>query len=112
MATSPENFANTTQLSTSVSNVVPLVAATSRSVVRKLSFRNTGATTRVVRVYIIASGGTAATTNELAVRAIPAGNQWNCIEIQGEVLTEGMKAQAVQDGGTDVNANCSGIIVI
>lgn len=112
MATTPENYVNTTQLSSTASDVVPGVPTNTRSVVRKLSFRNTGTSTRTVTVYVVASGGSAGTTNELAVKDIPAGKQWNCIEIQGEVLTGGMKAQAKQDAGTDVNANSSGVNVL
>ena len=112
MATTPENFSNTTQLSSTAGDVVPEVPLNTQSIVRKLSFRNTGSSTRTVTVYVIAASGAAGTANELAVRAIPAGKQWNCIEIQGEVLTAGMKAQAKQDAGTDVNANSSGTSVL
>ena len=108
MARTPSNFVNTTQLSTSAADVVGVVPTSTQAIVRKLSFRNTGASTRTVTVYVIASGGSAGTTNELAVKAIPPGKQWNCLEIQGEVLNAAMKAQAKQDAGTDVNANCSG----
>lgn len=108
MARDPQNFSNTKQLSTTASDVVPAVNEATKAVIRKLSFRNTGASTRTVTVYVIASSGTAGTTNELAVKAIPPGKDWNVILIQGEVLTPGMKVQAKQDVGTDVNANCSG----
>lgn len=108
MATTPQNFKNTTQLSSSAADVVAAVATNTTAIVRKLSFRNTGSSTRTVTVYVIASAGSAGATNELAVKAIPAGKQWNCLEAQGEVLSVGMKIQAKQDAGTDVNANCSG----
>lgn len=108
MAREPSNFANTTQLSTSAADVVPEVPANTKAIVRKLSFNNTGASTRIVTVYVIAAAGTAGVTNELISKPIPAGKQWNCIEIQGEVIETGMKVQAVVDTGTDVNANCSG----
>jgi len=108
MARDPKNFTNTTQLSSTASDVVGEVAGNTKAIVRKLSFNNTGSSTRSVAVHIIASGGSAGTTNELVSKAIPAGKTWNVIEIQGEVLEPGMKAQATQDAGTDVNANCSG----
>ncbi len=111
MARTPQNFKNTTQLSSTAADVVDAVATSTTAVVRKLSFRNTGASPRTVTVYVLASGGAAGTTNELAVKAIPAGKEWNVIVAQGEVLEAGMRMQAKQDAGTDVNANCSGVNV-
>ncbi len=108
MARTPKNFKNTTQLSSTAADLVSDVATNTTAVVRKLSFRNTGASSRTVTVYVLASGGAAGTTNELAVKAIAPGKEWNCILIQGEVLEVGMSVQAKQDAGTDVNANCSG----
>ncbi len=111
MARTPTNFANTTQLSTTAVDVVPTIGTNQSAIVRKASFYNSGTSTRVVTVYVIASAGVAGATNTLKSKAIPAGGTWNCIEVQGEVLEEGMKVQAVQDAGTDVNVNCSGTIV-
>jgi len=111
MAREPENFTNTNQLSSSAEDIVAAIATNTKAVVRKLSFRNTGSSTRTVTVYVIASGGSAGTTNELAVKAIPAGKEWNVILIQGEILEVGMKVQAKQDVGTDVNSNCSGALI-
>ena len=108
MARDPSNFANTTQLSSTAADVVAAIPINTKAIVRKLSFNNTGSSTRTVTVYVIASSGTAGVTNELQAKAIPAGKVWNCILIQGEVLEAGMKVQATQDAGTDVNVNCSG----
>lgn len=109
MATDPKNFKNTTQLSSSAGDITPTTAAGVKALVRKLSFYNSGSSTRTVTVYLLASGGTAGTTNILAVKAIPAGKTWICGEAYQEVLEEGMKMQAIQDAGTDVNVNCSGV---
>ena len=111
MARTPTNFANTTQLSTTAADVVPAVATNASAVVRKVSFYNSGTSTRTVTVYVVAAAGTAGTTNILKQKAITPGDTWNCLEIQGEVLNAGMKVQAAQDVGTDVNVNCSGTIV-
>lgn len=111
MATQPQNFVNTTQLSSTASDVVSVIPAGTKAVVRKLSFKNTGSSTRTVTVYVIASGGTSGTTNILDDKAIPAGKTWNVLLIQGESIEAGMKVQADQDTGTDVNANCSGVLV-
>ncbi len=108
MARDPANFKNSTQLSTTAADIVSVIPASTKAVIRKLSFRNTGTSTRLVTVYLIASGGTAGTTNELTVKSIPAGREWNAIIAQGEILEVGMKLQAKVDSGTDVNANCSG----
>ncbi|MEE8289579.1 MAG: hypothetical protein V3R25_09220 [Nitrosomonadaceae bacterium] len=109
MARTPQNFANTTQLGTSVGDIIAAVSSNTKAVVRKVSFFNTGASTRTVTVYVIASGGSAGTTNEFKIKAIPAGQSWNLIEIQGEVLSAGMKVQAKQDSGADINVNTSGV---
>lgn len=110
MATrTPENFAIETQLSTGASPVVPVVPASTSSIVRKLSFFNSSTTTsRTVTVYAVPSAGTAGTANTMAIRAIAPQKTWNCLEAQGEVLETGQSLQADQDAGTDVNANCSG----
>lgn len=108
MAREPENFTNTNQLSSTAEDIVSAVPANTKAIIRKLSFRNTGSSTRTVTVYVVASGGTAGILNELTVKAIPAGKEWNVILAQGETFAPGMKLQAKQDAGTDVNANCSG----
>ena len=111
MARDPQNFTHNNQLSTTAEAVVSTVAANTKQVVRKLSFRNTGTTTRTVTVYVVESGGVADTGTEVAEKAIIGGKEWNCILVQGEVLTSGMSLQAKQDAGTDVNVNCSGTTV-
>lgn len=111
MARTPENFSHNNQLATSPVTIIEAVPANIRQVVRKLSFRNTGSSTRVVSVFVVQPGGSAATSNELQVKGIPAGKEWSCILIQAEVFTEGMSLQASQDSGTDVNINCSGVTV-
>lgn len=111
MARTPQNFANTSQLSSSASNVIDGVPDDSKVIVRTLSFRNTGAVSRTVTVYIVASSGAASTVNELDQRSIPAGKVWNVVSAQGVVLDEGMTLQAKQDAGTDVNVNCSGTLI-
>jgi hypothetical protein len=108
MARTPKNFKNTTQLSSTAVAIVDDVVENTTAVVRTLSFRNTGLSSRAVTVYVIASGGASGTTNELAVKSIPAGKEWNVILAQGVVLETGMSLRAKQDAGTDVNANCSG----
>jgi len=108
MARDPKNFKNTTQLSTTAVDIIDAVASSTKSVVRKLSFYNSGTSDRSVTVYVVASGGTAGTTNTLAVKSIPPKKTWNVIEAQGEILETGMKLQASQDAGADINANCSG----
>jgi hypothetical protein len=109
MATrTPRNYAIDSQLSSSASDIVPVVLAGVQAVVRKLSFYNSGATARAVTVYIVASAGTADTGTTLVVKTIQPSKTWNVAEIQGEVLEIGQKVQASQDTGTDVNANCSG----
>jgi len=111
MARDPQNFTHNNQLSSSAESIIAAVPANTKQVVRKLSFRNTGTTTRTVTVYVVESAGTAATTNELAVKALVGGQEWNCILAQGEILTEGLLLQAKQDAGTDVNVNCSGATI-
>lgn len=111
MARTPTNFKHNTQLSTSKASIVDAVANNTEAIVRKLSFYNSGSSSRTVTVHVVEVSGTADTGNTLAVKTIPAGKTWNVIEIQGEILTTGMTLQASQDAGTDVNANCSGALV-
>ena len=111
MAREPQNFTHNNQLSSTAEAIISAVPQNTKQIVRKLSFRNTGATTRTVTVYAVESAGTAGTANELASKAIVGGKEWNCILVQGEVFTTGMTLQAAQDAGTDVNANCSGTTV-
>ena len=111
MARDPSNFSHSNQLASVAVTVIGAVPDNTKQVVRKLSFRNTGVSTRTVTVYVVESGGGAATGNELQVKAIPAGKEWNCTLIQAEVFEVGMTLQAKQDAGTDVNVNCSGVTV-
>lgn len=111
MARDPQNFTHNNQLSSTAEDIISAVPSNTKQIVRKLSFRNTGATTRTVTVYVVESSGTADTGTELAVKAILGGKEWNCIQVQGETFTEGMTLQAKQDAGTDVNVNASGTTV-
>ncbi|MBL4940968.1 MAG: hypothetical protein JKY81_04820 [Colwellia sp.] len=108
MARTPQNYANNLQLSSTVADVVPTVTTNTKAVVRKLSFYNSGTVNRTVTVHVVESSGVADTGNTLKVKSIPPGGTWNVIEVQGEIIETGMKVQAKQDVGTDVNANCSG----
>lgn len=111
MARDPSNFSHNNQLQTSAVTIIEAVAASTKQVVRKLSFRNTGASTRQVTVYVVQSGGSAAINNELQVKSIPSGKEWSCTLVQAEVFETGMLLQAKQDVGADVNVNCSGVTV-
>ena len=111
MAREPQNFSHNNQLASVAVTIIEAVPANTKQVVRKLSFRNTGALTRTVTVYVVQTSGSAATTNELQVKAIPANKEWNCTLVQAEVFAEGMTLQAKQDAGADVNVNCSGLTV-
>ena len=111
MARTPANFSHNNQLSSAAEDLISAVQASEKQIIRKLSFRNTGTTTRTVTVYIVESGGTADTGTELDVKGIPGGGVWNVLVAQGEVLTSGMTLQAKQDTGTDINSNCSGSTV-
>lgn len=111
MARDPQNFSHNNQLNSSGVMIIEAVAPRTKQVVRKLSFRNTGASTRAVTVYVVQSGGSLGVTNELQVKSIPAGKEWNCTLVQAEVFDEGMTLQATQDTGADVNINCSGVTV-
>ena len=111
MSRDPQNFSHNNQLAGSAVKIIVAVPENTKQVVRKLSFRNTGASNRTVTVYVVQSGGGASTGNELQVKAIPPGKEWNCTLIQAEVFDTGMTLQAKQDTGTDVNVNCSGVTV-
>lgn len=109
MATNPRNYASDTQLGTSVVDIISQVAAATNANPSKLSFYNSNTTTaRTVTVHVVESGGTADTGNTLVQKSIPPLKTWNVVEIQGEVLAAGMKLQASQGVGEDVNANCAG----
>ena len=112
MARTPNNFSLNNQLSTTAESLNDAVLSTSQAIIRKLSFYNSNSTTsRVVTVYMVESGGAADAGNTLVVKTIPPLKSWNCLEIQGEVLEQGMTVQASQDSGTDVNTNMSGTTI-
>lgn len=108
MARAPKNYAHNIQLSSSNTVIVSAPAASTQSIIRKLSFYNGGSSNRTITVYVVESSGSPATGNIEIVRAISPGTTWNVEEIQGEVIDTGMTLQAVQDSGSDVNVNCSG----
>jgi len=104
------NFTINTQLSSTAAALFATPITGQVKLVNQLVFRNTSASSRTITVYMVQSGGSAATTNELASRAIPPGREWMCIEAQAATLNEGQTLQAKQNTGTDVNVNCSGVI--
>ena len=109
MARTPKNYAVDTQLSTSATDIVPAAPSNTTSNVRKMSFFNSSSSTnRLVTIHVVEASGTADTGNTIIEKSIPPRKTWNVIELQGETLEAGMKVQATQDAGTDVNANCSG----
>ncbi len=109
MSRTERNYSHNTQLATSAVDIVSAVPTGTVSVVSKLSFYNSSTTdNRLVTVHAVESGGTADAGNTLARRSIPPLQTWNVVEAVTERLTAGMKIQATQDAGTDVNANCSG----
>ena len=108
MAISLRNFSHNEQLSSTVGVLVPVVPNNTKSVVRKLSFYNSGAVEREITLYVVESGGVADTGTTIVVKSITPGTTWNVAEVRNEVLETGMSLQAKQDAGTDVNANCSG----
>lgn len=111
MARTPKNFSHNNQLQVSATIIIEAVPANTQQVVRKLSFRNTGSDPRTVTIYVVQSGGSPATGNELQVKAIPPGKEWSSPLIQAEVFEVGMTLQATQDVGSDVNVNCAGVTV-
>ena len=108
MARTPRNYSSDVQLSTTATDVISTVPLSTSVIVRKLSFYNSGSSTREVTVFLLPSSGTAGTSTTLVVKSIPSGKTWNVTEVQGEILEEGMRVQASQDAGSDINANCSG----
>lgn len=110
MARTPQNFAHNKQLTTSAVSIIDPAPNNTTNIVGKLSFRNTSTLTRTVTVYVVETSGTANTLNELQVKSIPAGKDWDCNLIKGENLNTGISLQAKQDVGADVNINCSGTI--
>lgn len=108
MAKTPVNFAHNTQLAVTAVDIIPDVLNGVTANPSKLSFYNSGTVNRQVTVHIVESAGSIGTANILAKRSIPPNKVWSVGEVQGEELTPGMSMQAVQDAGTDVNANCSG----
>lgn len=111
MARTPDNYKLNFPLSTSAQELhTPSVSGES-AIIRKLSFFNSGSTSRTVTVYVVEASGTADTGNTIAVKAIPPQKTWNVLSIQGEVIEYQQSIQAKQDTGTDVNTNMSGTTV-
>ncbi len=109
MARTSKNLSSNNQLSTTAESLNDAVVSLTQVVIRKLSFYNSNTTTpRTVTIHIVEASGTADAGNTLVKKTIPSLKSWNCVDIQGEVLEEGMTVQASQDAGTDVNSNMSG----
>lgn len=111
MPRTPISFSIQKQLSSTSSDIVAAAAANTQRHVTSMSFHNSGGSTRTVTVYRIPSGGTAGTTNILAVQTIPSGKTWICYPAINEILEVGQFIQAKQDAGTDINVNCSGSVI-
>jgi len=104
----PANYSHNKQLSTTVSDIVPEVTSDAAEL-NPAKFHNGNTTTnRVVTVHIVEVEGDADAGNILVVKSIPPLKTWTCYELAGEKILNGMKAQAKQGVGTDVNVNLSG----
>lgn len=112
MARTPVNFSHNNQLSSTAETLYTPSSASESGTIRKLSFYNSSTTTnRTVTVYVVEASGSADAGTTLAKKTIPPLKTWNCLEIQGEVISGTMKLMADQNSGTDVNSNCSGTLI-
>lgn len=108
MPISLRNYTHNTQLSATATVLITVVPSNTKAVVKKLSFYNSGTVNRLVKLYVVPSSGSIATTNLEVEKSIAPKQTWDVITILNEVLETGMTLQATVDAGTDVNANCSG----
>lgn len=71
------------------------------TVIKKLSIINTTASPVAVTIYLIPSGGTAASTNTIAsATTVAPGQTWSCPDAENQVLPTGGFIQALGSGLT------------
>lgn len=110
MAKTPTAFKTETQLGITAT-VLTTVPSTSASIhlIRNVTFFNQSTTlTETVTVYRYSTAP--ATTNVIIVKDIPPQKTWNCVELQGKVISPGLTLAALTTTAATVNADCDGII--
>lgn len=83
-------------------------ASGSRAIVRRMVLINTTAAPVACAVYLVASGGAAAVTNEVSAPTLAAGESRTITEAEGQVIEAGGTIQAL---GLSVTIVASGVEV-
>ena len=112
MTTRAKKIVNGQQLATSAATYYTAPVNTS-CVIKKLTFTNTSASTRLVTVYLISTGGSANDASTLSkVKSIAANETWECTEAENHVIEAGGFIQAFADAGASISIHGSGIEIV
>ena len=110
MARTPQDLGKG-QLTTSATTLFTSAASTD-TIIRRVTFYNTHTAPVEVTVYKVRSGasaGDAGTT--VAKRSVQSGKSWVCLEIEGHVFQASGSLQALADVTNVVDYNVSGTAV-
>jgi hypothetical protein len=84
--------------------------ANTRCVLKRLSFTNTTAGAVTVTVHLVVATGSASASNTLAsAHTIAAGETWDCVSAEGQVVEAGGSVQALASAGTSITLIGSGV---
>lgn len=109
MANTPKRLVAGSQMTGVAATYYTAPTATgSRAIIRRLALMNTTAAPVACVVYLVASGGAAAVTNEVAAPTLAAGESRTITEAEGQVLEAGGFIAAL---GLNVTITASGVEV-
>lgn len=87
--------------------------ASTKTLIKKLTFTNNDASTHTVTIHLVASGGSASTSNILTKAvAIAAGATYEAFEAEGHILGAGDFITAFADAASQVACHCSGVEIV
>lgn len=112
MAVIPRKIIQGTQLSNAAAVTPGLYAcpANEKVLIKKLTFTNDDASTRLLTIHLVASGGTASASNLITKAAsLAAGATYEAFECEGHILQAGDFLTAFSDVAAKVTCHGSGV---
>lgn len=84
------------------------VPVSTRTIIDKFTATNVDASSRTLTVYLVASGGTAGTSNQIVSKSIAAGATADVTELQNQILATGDVISVLASAASTIVIRVSG----
>jgi len=89
------------------------VPASTKTVLKKVSFTNTDTVPRTVTLYLVESGGSAGASNIIiSAKAIAPGDTYEAYEVEGHIMNSGDFIRALASQASVVSMHISGVEIV